>query len=51
LAGEMAVVRYQCHIEVLSDGEHFITDAWHTDLWQEIEGAWQAVWSQATATR
>ena len=45
----MAVLRYRCRIEVLSEGEHFITEAWHTDVWREVQGVWQAVWSQATA--
>ena len=48
---EMAVVRYRCRIEVMSDGQLVIADAWHTDIWQPVDGAedWRAVWSQATA--
>jgi hypothetical protein len=49
MSGGMAVLRYRCRIEVLSEGEHFIAHAWHTDIWREIDGEWTAFWSQATA--
>jgi hypothetical protein len=49
ISGEMAALRYRCHIEVMSDDEIVIIDAWHTDIWQCIDECWQAVWSQATA--
>lgn len=49
LGETMVVLRYQCRIEVLSDGEHFIMNAWHTDVWMQRDGIWQAVLSQATA--
>ena len=49
IAGEMAAVRYRCHLELMSEGQIVITDAWHTDIWQVTSEGWQAVWSQATA--
>ena len=46
--GKQAVIRYRSHIEVVVFGEPQSLDAWHTDVYEERRGQWQAVWSQAT---
>ena len=42
------VVRYVARIELEVDGERYAGRYWHTDLWEERHGRWQAAWSQAT---
>jgi hypothetical protein len=45
----MAAVRYRCHIEVRgASGETDFGTFWHTDIYEQRAGHWQAVWSQAT---
>ena len=46
---EAAIVRYQCDIDVLVEGEEFSVIAWHTDIYESRATGWQVVWSQATA--
>ncbi len=48
LRGSMAVVRYPATLQ-LESGSAF--RCWHTDTYEQTEGQWLAVWSQATAIR
>lgn len=52
VAGAMAVIRYRSRLEIVAGG-HFMPLAayWHTDLYEQRDGAWRVVWSQATAIR
>lgn len=46
-----AVVRYQARIEVHA-GDAVDSDLfWHTDIYENRNGKWQVVWSQATRIR
>ncbi|TAJ99075.1 MAG: nuclear transport factor 2 family protein [Chloroflexota bacterium] len=50
--GDTAILRYKVLIDVTFapgevDADHF----WHTDYWEQRDGRWQAVWSQATRIR
>jgi hypothetical protein len=48
----MALLRYPARIEVDSGaGRSAAFRCWHTDSYELIDGFWQLVWSQATATR
>lgn len=52
LSGEMAVIRYRSRLEVIASGHLTpLAHYWHTDLYERHAGAWQVVWSQATAIR
>ena len=47
--GNVAVIRYQSQLEVVVQGRHIPRQRyWHTDLYEQREGQWQVVWSQAT---
>ena len=47
--GNVAVIRYQSQLEVVVQGRHIPRRRyWHTDLYEQREGQWQVVWSQAT---
>jgi hypothetical protein len=49
LSDQMAALRYRAKFEVR--GASGDTDAgtfWHTDIYEQRDGRWQAVWSQAT---
>ncbi len=47
--GEAAVIRYRSRLQVAVDGQDLgLGDNWHTDLYEQRDGRWQAVWSQAT---
>jgi hypothetical protein len=49
LSGDMAVLRYSSHIEVVVQGRRLPPgDYWHTDYYEKRNGRWQDVWSQAT---
>ena len=48
LLGPGAAVRYQARIEVRFPGGLDRGRIWHTDIYAERDGRWQAVWSQAT---
>lgn len=50
LYGSAAVIRYRAHLEVIFNG-HFVPpdEYWHTDTYEERNGRWMVVWSQATA--
>jgi hypothetical protein len=41
----MAAVRYQAKITFPSGK---VVDCWHTDIYTQQSGSWQAIWSQAT---
>lgn|SRR3990167_5654254 len=47
--GNAAVIRYQARLELMYDGHNVpVSTYWHTDTYEQREGCWQAVWSQAT---
>ncbi|MEN8655496.1 nuclear transport factor 2 family protein [Streptomyces sp. 21So2-11] len=50
--GNAAAIRYQATLEVIF-GHRRVPRAsyWHTDTYENTDGQWQAVWSQATAIR
>ncbi|MDX3638278.1 nuclear transport factor 2 family protein [Streptomyces sp. MB09-02B] len=52
LYGNAAVIRYQATLEVVFAG-HAVPRAtyWHTDSYENNDGQWRAVWSQATEIR
>ncbi|HST83413.1 MAG TPA: nuclear transport factor 2 family protein [Kineosporiaceae bacterium] len=47
-----AVIRYQATLEVVFGG-HPVPRAtyWHTDTYENVDGQWRVVWSQATEVR
>jgi Domain of unknown function (DUF4440) len=52
LTEKMALLRYQVTLELdTGDGHGTPFECWHTDSYELNEGAWQAVWSQATAIK
>ena len=45
-----AVIRYRAQLEVVFGGhEVHLGDYWHTDLYEQRDGQWSVVWSQATS--
>jgi hypothetical protein len=46
LSSDMAIVRYKASLHFLSGK---VVVCWHTDSYEQREGHWQAVWSQATS--
>jgi hypothetical protein len=46
-----AAVRYEARIVVRVDGQLDSGRFWHTDIYEFVEGRWQATWSQATRVR
>ncbi|KJC64345.1 nuclear transport factor 2 family protein [Agreia bicolorata] len=52
LRGDAAIIRYRAALEVEFGGHPIpLTDYWHTDSYELLDGRWQAVWSQATEIR
>jgi Domain of unknown function (DUF4440) len=52
LYGNAAVIRYQAQLEVIFGGHKVpISRYWHTDTYEQHEGYWLAVWSQATVIK
>ena len=47
----MGVVRYKARIDIEWSGGHDAGLFWHTDVYEQRDGLWQAVWSQATRTQ
>jgi hypothetical protein len=45
---DAAVLRYQARIEAHGQGWRDEGMFWHTDVYEQRDGQWQAVWSQAT---
>jgi Domain of unknown function (DUF4440) len=43
-----AAIRYRSRIVVAAEEERYSDSCWHTDLYEERDGRWQIVWSQAT---
>ena len=48
LFGSAAAVRYQARIEIRFSDQRDSGVFWHTDIYENRDGRWQAVWSQAT---
>lgn len=47
--GAAAVIRYRAHLEVVFSGHSVpLSDYWHTDIYEQRDGQWVVVWSQAT---
>jgi hypothetical protein len=47
--GDGAAIRYQSRIEIaFSDGTADTGTFWHTDVYENSDGQWRMVWSQAT---
>ncbi len=48
----VAVLRYRAQLEVVFGGHTIpLSDYWHTDTYEDRDGHWMVVWSQATAIR
>jgi Domain of unknown function (DUF4440) len=45
---DAAVVRYESRLEVRIGGTPDSGRFWHTDVYEQRDGQWKAVWSQAT---
>lgn len=48
LYDRVAAIRYRSRIEIAVEEERYSDRCWHTDLYEERDGRWQIVWSQAT---
>jgi hypothetical protein len=48
---DAAILRYRVRIEILVGGVQDSGNFWHTDVYEQRDGQWQAVWSQATRIR
>jgi len=47
--GNVALLRYQAELTMLgASGEPELFSCWHTDSYEQHNGFWQVVWSQAT---
>lgn len=45
-----AVIRYRAQLEAVFGGHKIpLSDYWHTDTYEERDGHWMVVWSQATS--
>jgi hypothetical protein len=52
LYNKVAVLRYRSQLEVVFGGHKIpLSDYWHTDTYEDHDGHWMVVWSQATAIR
>jgi hypothetical protein len=51
LGPSSAALRYRVAIEAAFPGGHDADVFWHTDIYEQRYGSWQAVWSQATRIR
>ena len=48
----VAVIRYRAQLEVVFGGHKIpLSEYWHTDTYEDRDGHWMVVWSQATAIR
>ncbi|WP_201862771.1 nuclear transport factor 2 family protein [Microvirga soli] len=48
----VAILRYRAQLEVVFGGHKIpLSDYWHTDTYENRDGEWMVVWSQATAIR
>ena len=49
LYGQAAVIRYRSQLEGIMRGEPMeLARYWHMDVYEQRDGRWQVVWSQAT---
>jgi hypothetical protein len=49
---EAAIIRYQSQLEIIVQGQKIpLRCYWHTDSYENRNGHWQVVWSQATEIR
>ena len=49
LYAQAAVIRYQSQIQIVIDGQDVgLSNFWHTDVYEQRDRRWQAIWSQAT---
>jgi hypothetical protein len=48
IVGDAAAVRYRARIVIDYEGGSDDGLFWHTDLYEQRDGRWQATWSQAT---
>jgi hypothetical protein len=49
--GRMALLRYHAHLDIVVGGHDVVGPLrryWHTDSYEQRDGRWQVVWSQAT---
>jgi uncharacterized protein DUF4440 len=47
--GDGAVLRYRAQAQAIFRGQRTpLRSVWHTDVYEQRNGRWQAVWSQAT---
>ena len=47
--GDAAVLRYRAQAQAIFGGQRTpLRSFWHTDVYEQRDGRWQAVWSQAT---
>ena len=50
LHNNVALIRYRSRVDIIVDGQALgLHRNWHTDTYEQRDGRWQAVWSQATA--
>ena len=49
LYGDAAAIQYRSNTEIVVGGEQLVLRNWHTDLYEQRDGRWQVVWSQATS--
>ena len=48
----VGILRYRAQLEVVFGGHKIpLSDYWHTDTYENRDGEWMVVWSQATAIR
>jgi hypothetical protein len=49
-SAQIALLRYKAQISIADGGPPVVSlTCWHTDCYEQRDGRWQAVWSQATA--
>ncbi len=49
--GRMVLLRYHAHLDIVVAGHDVVGPLrryWHTDSYEQRDGRWQVVWSQAT---
>lgn len=52
LYATVAVIRYRAQLEIVFGGHPVPrSDYWHTDIYEQRDGQWMVVWSQATSIR
>jgi hypothetical protein len=51
LGPSAAALRYVAAIDATFPGGHDVDRFWHTDIYEQRDGRWQAAWSQATRIR